>query len=129
MPDVEYDATYFPYFRRHDGSLEAKHFAKQNGRRVPLFPRDVTQPEELRHTEPSDEYLELEDELTCNLTNVERRRLLRLADGIPILELAREEKVSRQAIKTSIRQMIRKNEYCAISSIYGVLRNKANQHK
>src|SRR5579864_4710609 len=123
MPEHDYETTYFQYFHRHDGSLQSMHFSKRNGKRVPLFPPDVTQPEEPRDAEPSDEYHELEGELTSNLTAVERRRLLRLADGVPILDLAKEEKVSRQAIKTSIRQMIRKSEYCAISARYGVLRN------
>ena len=78
--------------------------------------------------EESDEFGDLVAEVTQNLTAVQSRTFLRLADGASILEIAKEENISRAAIYDRIKRMIRRNAYCAISAMYGVLKRHINQN-
>jgi hypothetical protein len=79
--------------------------------------------------EATDDFADLVNEITYDLTEVERRRLLKMADGLSTSEIAHEERCKREAVLCSVRNMIRKNEYCRISARYGVLRRRINQHK
>jgi DNA-binding CsgD family transcriptional regulator len=127
MDNVDYDVHYFHYARDHNGKLVPVGTARRNKRMVPRFDPSITEPEPPGGEESKD-YRELVEEVTYCLTPLERRTLLRLADGLPVVELAREENVSRQAIYCRLAAMIRKNEYCAIAAVHGVLRKKTNQH-
>jgi DNA-binding NarL/FixJ family response regulator len=122
-------SIYYPYFRGHDGSLQPVTLAKRNSRRVPHFPPSAIEP--LLNAEPqaSGDYDELRAEIMAGLTPAESRTLERRADGASILEIAKEEGVSRAAIRDRIRRMVRKNPYCEISSRYGVLKIRKNQHE
>ena len=123
------EVNYYHYVRNHAGALVAVGTIRRNKRQVPRFDPPMTEPElSPGDPEASPDYRELVEEITYDLTPVERDTLLRLADGLPIVELAKEDNVSRQAIYTRIAGMIRKNEYCAIAAVYGVLRKKTNQH-
>ena len=108
--------------------------------RIKLTPKDVretlfgiyTHCRKRRNTgqDPAHEdFASLVDEVCYNLTDVEKRRLLKFADGMSAEEIAEEEGCRREAVLCSKRNMIRKNDYCEISSRLGVLRPRINQYK
>jgi DNA-directed RNA polymerase specialized sigma24 family protein len=126
------ETTYFRYCRKIDGSLEPVDVAKRNDRLVPRFHPSVLEPDFQTEPDESPEYRELVEEVSQNLSPVERRTWLRLLDGMSILDIAAEDGVSRAAIYERIRGsskghggMIAKNGYVAI---WWRLRNKTNQH-
>ena len=123
----EAEVTYFRYCRDHSGNLVPVDLARRNGRLVPRFPPSMTAAAAPEEGE-SDEYGELVAEVTEKLTPVQSRTFLRLADGASILEIAKEENVSRAAIYDRIKRMIRRNAYCAISAMCGVLKRHINQN-
>ena len=120
----ESETTYFRYCRRIDGSLEPVDNIRQNGRRVPRFAPSITDLPVDTHLESAD-YLELVEEVTENLNELERHTWLRILDKQSILDIAAEDGVSRAAIYDRIRRMVAKNQYCAI---WWRLKNKVNQH-
>ncbi len=122
------ETTYFRYCRKIDGSLEPVDVARRNDRLVPRFHSSVFETEFQPEPDESPEYRELVAEVTQKLTPVQSRTFLRLADGASILEIAKEENVSRAAIYDRIKRMIRRNAYCAISAMYGVLKRHINQN-
>ena len=124
MDDYRSEITYFRYCRTLDGRLEPVDTARQNGRVVPRFPRSITEPPPSDETETA-EYRELVEEVSENLNAVERGTWLRILDHQPILEIAKEDGVTRAAIYDRIHRMVEKNEYCAI---WWRLKNKVNQH-
>jgi len=121
------EVSYFRYCRDHSGNLVPVDLARRNGRLVPRFPPSMTEPATPDEGE-SDEYGELVAEVTQKLTPVQSRTFLRLADGASILEIAKEENVSRAAIYDRIKRMIRRNAYCAISAMCGMLKRHINQN-
>lgn len=124
VDDSTSEVNYFRYCRRLDGSLVPVDLARQGGRVVPRFDPSMFEPQS-DTGEESQEYRELVDEVTQNLNDTEHRTWLRILDGIPILEIAAEDGVSRAAIYDRIRRMVRKNDYVAI---WWRLKNKVNQH-
>ncbi len=123
------ETTYFRYVRDQNGKLVPVNFARRNRRLVPYFPPSMTEPAPTTDPEELPNYRELIEELTQKLNPVERRTwFLIIRDGKSIKEAAAEEGVSRQAIYDRLRRMIRKNEYCAICAVHGVLKHKINQH-
>jgi hypothetical protein len=129
MSERDFESTYFSYFRRIDGSLQSAGRAKRNGRVVPTFAPSALEPEAYSAMEESSEYKALKREVLYNLTPCEQRTLERRADGVPVSEIAKEEGVSRAAIRKRILAMISKNEYMEISSRHGILKRKKNQHE
>ena len=119
MDDFESETTYFRYCRTVDGALVPVDVAKRNARLVPRFHPSITEPPPNAPDE-SDEYRELVEEVSQNLTPVERRTWLRLLDGRSVLDIAAEDGVSRAAIYERIRGnpkrggMIARNPYCQI---------------
>lgn len=71
----------------------------------------------------------LVEEVTGGLTETERRRLLKIADGLSAEEIAAGENCRREAVVQTVARMIQKNSYCQISSQYGVLRRRKNQYE
>ena len=123
----ESEVSYFRYCRDQRGNLVPIDLARRNGRLVPRFPPSMIEPA-VPGEEESDEFGDLVAEVTQNLTAVQSRTFLRLADGASILEIAKEENISRAAIYDRIKRMIRRNAYCAISAMYGVLKRHINQN-
>lgn len=80
-------------------------------------------PEEYR------DFMELVEEITSGLTEVERRRLLKIAGGMSASKVGEDENCSHNAVLGSIKNMLRKNEYCRLAAKHGVLRRKKNQYK
>lgn len=122
------NVSYFRYCRDHQGNLVPVDVARRNDRRVPRFPPSITEPAAAPDDEESEDFRELVEEVTRELTPTQRRRFLRLADGVSVMDLAEEENVTRPAIYDSIKRMICRGPYCAISAIHGVLRKHINQH-
>lgn len=125
MDSSDHEVHYFRYVRRLDGSLEPVDLARRNGRVVPRFHPSVLEPPPTQDPEESREYRELVDEVSQNLNPLERKTWLRLLDGVPILDVAKDDHVSRAAIYDRLRRMVVKNEYVAI---WWRLKNKCNQH-
>lgn len=128
MDRYDSETSYFRYIRKHDGTQVPIDLARRNGRLVPRFDPSVTEPAPRTPDAESVEFKELVEEVSQNLTGTERRTWLRILDGRSILDIAEEDGVSRAAIYCRIRHMIENNPYCAISSVYGALRKKINQH-
>jgi len=126
MDRSDYEVHYFRYVRTLDGSLEPVDLARRNGRVVPRFhPSVIEPPLPAQEPEESPEYRELVDEVSHNLNPLERKTWLRLLDGMPILDVAKDDEVTRAAIYDRLRRMIAKNDYVAI---WWRLKNKTNQH-
>lgn len=75
-----------------------------------------------------EDFVELVEETTYNLTETERRRFLKRADGQRSGTIAAEEGCKREAVLGSVRSMICKNDYCRIAAEFGCLRPRKNQH-
>jgi len=114
------EALYFRYCRNLEGDLEPIDIARQNGRPVPRFDQHLMSP----GSEPAEDrsnWNELVEEVSINLTPIERRTWMRLLDGRTVLEVDDEDGVTRTAVYERIRGngkgqggMIRKNDYVAI---------------
>lgn len=117
------ELNYFRYCRNIEGRLVPIDLAVQNGRVVPRFERSLFEPA-ITDDEESNEYVELVEEVSQNLNHIERCTWLRILDGISILDIAAEDKVSRAAIYDRLNRMVRKNDYVAI---WWERRKKANR--
>jgi DNA-binding CsgD family transcriptional regulator len=120
------ETNQFPQYHRIDGAVETVSLIRRNRRPELQFPPAVIEFPLYLEAEETPEYRELVDEVCQNLSETERRTWLRIIDGRSILDIAREEGVSRQAIYDRIKRMVEKNEYCAI---WWRLKNKTNQHQ
>jgi DNA-directed RNA polymerase specialized sigma24 family protein len=119
------ETTYYRYCRDQSGKLVSIDLARENGRLVPRFPREITEPGFISSEEESAEFVELVEEVSQGLNELERRRwLLATVNEQSISEIAKTEKVSRSAIIDSFRRMARKNDYVAIW-----LRNKKQRNQ
>lgn len=118
--DFQGETTYFRYCRAIDGSLVPVDVAKRNDRLIPRFHPSITEPPPAGEPEESDDYRELVEEVSQNLTAVERQTWLRLLDGRSVFDIAAEDGVSRAAVYARIRGsvkgggMIARNPYCLI---------------
>jgi hypothetical protein len=120
------ETTYYRYCRGHDGRLYSVDVAKRNGRAVPLFPPSAFESESLGDGEHTSDFLETVEIVTYDLTEVQRRTFLRLTiDGRSILDVAKEEAVSRAAIYARIRAMVHRNLFV---KAWWLNKNKVNQH-
>src|SRR3989442_15433250 len=119
MNDELDEPTYFRYFRKHDGRLEAIDVARRNGRLVPRFSPQCTEAEVPDSKDSS--LKELVREVMYGLNRTERRTWRLLLLGNSILETAGHERVSRAAVYERIRGnskgqggMVKKNDYVPI---------------
>jgi DNA-directed RNA polymerase specialized sigma24 family protein len=111
----DFETTYYRYCRDQSGRLVSIDVARENGRLVPRFPRQITEPSFVSSETDSEEFVELVEEVSQGLNELERRRwLLATVNEQSISEIARTEKVSRTAIIDSFRRMARRNDYVAI---------------
>src|ERR1039457_5091910 len=123
----DFDTSYYRYCRDHRGNLVPVDVARRNGRLVPRFSPDITEPYLLPDNEHGPDYEELVEELCQNLHDKERRRwLLAIRDDRNITEIAQSEAVSRQAIIDCFRRMANKNPYVRIWLDY---KKRRNQHE
>lgn len=116
----EQESLIFQSCRSLDGSIHSVNLGRRNGKLTPLFHPAWTswlgQPKEVC----KNRFVNIRREISRNLTPVERRTWKKLIDGKSILEIAKEEGVSRTAIYERIRGnskaqggMIAKNDYVA----------------
>lgn len=111
------ETTFYRYARTLDGKLEPVDVVRHNGRLVPRFAPTIAESPSTNSTDLK----RLVREVMYGLNRTERRTWLLLLLGLPILEVACKEKVSRAAIYERIRGnskgqggMIRKNDYVEI---------------
>lgn len=113
----DFDTSYFRYCRDHQGRMVSVDVARRNGRLVPRFSPEITEPclNSLPDDEGGPDYRELVEELCQNLNDKERRRwLLAIRDGRNITEIAQAEGVSRPAVIESFHRASKKNTYIQI---------------
>jgi len=123
----DFDVSFFRYCRDHQGKLVPVDVARHNGRRVPRFPRTITEPYFLPDDEETPDYLELVEELCQNLSEKERRRfLLAIRDDRSISEIAEIEGVSRPAIIDCVHRAAKK---CPYVQIWLDHKKRTNQHE
>jgi len=121
------ETTYYRYVRALDGQLVPIDTVKQNGKVIPLFPREVVDPYYLPGDAESPDYRELVEEVCQRLNQLERRRwLLAIRDWRSITQIAEIEGRSRQAIIDCFRRMARKNPYVGI---WRQNKNQKNQYE
>ena len=123
----DFETSFYRYCRDQSGRLVSIDVARENGRLIPRFPRQITEPSFLSAEEESEEFAELVEEVSQGLNELERRRwLLATVNEQSISAIAKTEKISRQAVLNSFHRMARKNDYVAIW-----LKNKKrrNQHE
>lgn len=120
MNDKFDETTYYRHFRTLDGRLEPIDVVRRNGRLVPRFSPSCTEHNPTPLTQSTD-LRELLREVMYGLNRKQRRTWLLLLLQYPILEVARQERVTPTAIYERLRGsskghggMIRKNEYVAI---------------
>jgi hypothetical protein len=125
--DDDKSVNYYHYCRDHHGNMVPTGTARRNGRAVPVFPRDVTEPYWLPADESTPDYYELVEELCQNLNSKESRRwLLAIRDDRNNSEIAEAEGVTRQAIIDGFHRMAVKNPYVAIWLDH---KHRRNQHE
>jgi DNA-directed RNA polymerase specialized sigma24 family protein len=112
------ETTKFQRYRDITGQIEPVQMARRNGKPVPSFSPHLAEPDP---NPRSRELKELLRELMYGLNRKERRAWLLLLLGVPIIDIAQREGVSRSAIYERIRGnskgqggMIRKNDYVHI---------------
>jgi len=120
MENFDPDVLLFHACRDLDGTICHLDLGKRNGRVVPLNPPSSRLESSDDRLSPRAVYQLIKD-IYSNLTKVEQRTWKALLDGKPILDIAREEGVSRNAVYERIRGnsegqggMIRKNAYVAV---------------
>lgn len=124
---IDFEATYFRYCRDALGNLVALDVARQNGRLVPRFPREITEPYYFPADAEAPDYLELVEEICQNLNGTERRRfLLATRDDQSISAIAAMEGVSRQAVIDCLHRAAKKSQYV---EIWLRRKKKRNQHE
>lgn len=79
--------------------------------------------------EQYEDFMELAEMATSGLTEVEKRRFLKIADGMSADQVGEDENCSHNAVLGSILSAKKKNEYCRLAAKHGVLRRKKNQYK
>jgi hypothetical protein len=127
----DYETTYYRYSRDLAGNQVPVDIAKRNGRQVPYFSPNITDPPWLNPPSVPNlaRYLRAVRKITRNLTRKERRTFLRIHQrGWSIDAVAKKDGVRRQAIYAQINAMVKKNFYCKISAEVGRFRKKINQH-
>jgi hypothetical protein len=123
----EADVHYFRYVRDLYGNLVPVNFARRGPCRVPYFPSSMTEPPPPQDEEGSREYHETIEVVTYDLTPMEKRSFLRVTeDGFSILELAKEEGVSRPAIYCRFRCIRAKNVFV---QAWWTMKKHKNQHE
>jgi hypothetical protein len=110
MPiDDDFDTTYFQYCRNARGELVPIDNMRRGKKTVPRFDRSITDFPERTAEEEEAKYFRLLEDICRNLNPMERRTWLRILGGASLLEIAKEERVSKPAINDRIRRMARKN--------------------
>jgi Sigma-70, region 4 len=110
------------------GRPAAVEIAKMGKRRTPRFPIPISDPEEYSDLE-NPVYSKRKAKILRGLNAEEQTVFLMIhEDGCSIADVAKHFKVSRQAIYSRLKQMVRKSKYCRISAEFGRLRRKVNQH-
>jgi hypothetical protein len=103
MDNHDWDVLFFQASSGLDGAPERIQIGRRNGRTCPMFHPDWTLPRFLQAA-PEDEIdMELVDEVSINLTPLERRTWLQILEGRTIPDIARDQGVSHAAIYSRIR--------------------------
>jgi len=131
--DREHDEIlFFQQCRTLDGRIQRIEVGRRNGRATPLFTPDWALIDPVSASAEAERRARaIRKELSINLNRLERRTWNRLVNERSILEIAREEGVSRCAIYERIRGnskgqggMIAKNPYVALWWIERLRRQK-----
>src|SRR5438128_233438 len=106
----ETETRYFRLVRDFTGKLVPVDLARRNRRLVPRFHPSMLDPL-AGDVEELGDFHELVAEVSQNLNPLETRTWLRLLDGMSILDLAKDDRVSRAAIYSRLERMVTKNAY------------------